>query len=619
MGPRGPHRSSPYVVDQVGLPLLLLTVLVCALIGLSFRYFFSSERLSRELRLAFEKMSREARVGFGSAQLSLSNSWGLPGLSLEIEELDSELLLPGLLGSRVKTNYLRVPLSFWEIVTRRFALSQVVLDHVEMDLRLPSWELMALSEQKHDVPSDGPIGQQSMQASSVRDGLGASSEFHLRKPQPVEEIDIDTLEFKGDWARWGLVVRSLRFEIVSPRESQIRGELFFRYDPWQGHLRKLDVFIRIFPDQQMVSVKISGKDIQGGLWDLRLQWDKKADFYSVDGRIEQGAFAIIQILNQLVDGRGLFKAGGAEWEAWSRRLSDRAYARAKLSAQFTLMGYPSSVHQGWQLSVAPLQISQEDGVWLSTDGFMLARTKSGQSLSSVRDLSFPTLTLRELKNILRILTFPTRGESSGKPPESANRSDPTFAEEMADGYALRVLQSPPGTWIFELRPKVQPMAQGSPVPTMKIQSTSSHMGLVSQADWWTDSSFQWVDVEWRTSPDETDCQFSAEKSSGQGLTLQGYRVQRVKQQWQWQARKLSFSSNSPGAELILERLKISRRESDSGALAHGEVYIKRRKRPLEMTSADWPCFRVEGLSQEICLPRPVEWLALGCVSAAFVR
>jgi hypothetical protein len=128
--------EASYVENQSGWTLLVFSLCCAAIVGISFRIFFSSQEITSRVRQALDRQSGTYQIQFKAAHLQLARG-AFPQLAVLIEETAFTSLRQCEKKPSVTIGQITVPLEFWTFVLSGFQkvrIGEVHGENVTIDL-----------------------------------------------------------------------------------------------------------------------------------------------------------------------------------------------------------------------------------------------------------------------------------------------------------------------------------------------------------------------------------------------------------------------------------------------------------------------------------------------------
>lgn len=119
------------IAEQPGMVLFLSSFLAAFLVGYIAHSLLSPERVSARISMAASHINKDIGVKFENAQLSLSDGI-LPRLAVIITHAQMESSQVCWLAPRLEVDELRLPISFWALITGSPAIKTIEADNVHL-------------------------------------------------------------------------------------------------------------------------------------------------------------------------------------------------------------------------------------------------------------------------------------------------------------------------------------------------------------------------------------------------------------------------------------------------------------------------------------------------------
>lgn len=270
--------NSPFVVDQQGRSRFLYGLVLASLLGFGFRQYFSEQRVSQELRLAFSRLEPELKLQFVGARLSLDEGWFWPQVGIVISDLKGSYQISPQIKEPIDLQIDEViaPIDFWALIGGHLKLKVLELGH--LSIRIPSATWTQLRNQTLPM-SSLPTVVVPVLPTSFKDSKIPRYEPSI--PKPVNQVRIKSLRLLSEEnIDWPFEFRQIKFDLDSKDRAEIASQLFFPYQHW-GSLPSLPLFFRWNPEDRFISVNLSGRFREGHLR-LSGTFDFAQDFFNFE-------------------------------------------------------------------------------------------------------------------------------------------------------------------------------------------------------------------------------------------------------------------------------------------------------------------------------------------------
>jgi hypothetical protein len=122
------------IAEQPGLRILLTGLLLAFFIGYTLKSYLSPSRVTAQIEKAASHVHKDIEISFNSAQFILSEGI-LPRFSVVIDKIKMESLQSCWMAPTLEIDELRLPLSFWGLITGRGPVESIEANIVTLTLR----------------------------------------------------------------------------------------------------------------------------------------------------------------------------------------------------------------------------------------------------------------------------------------------------------------------------------------------------------------------------------------------------------------------------------------------------------------------------------------------------
>ncbi len=122
------------IAEQPGLRILLTGLLLAFFIGYTLKSYLSPARVTAQIEKAASHIHKDIKISFKSAQFILSEGI-LPRFSVVIDAIKMESLQSCWMAPMLEIDELRLPLSFWGLVTGRAPVESIEANIVTLTMR----------------------------------------------------------------------------------------------------------------------------------------------------------------------------------------------------------------------------------------------------------------------------------------------------------------------------------------------------------------------------------------------------------------------------------------------------------------------------------------------------
>jgi hypothetical protein len=138
--------SDPYlVIEQNGLRVLVIGLLIALITAMTFRAIFSPQRIKYEIERVIEEANpQKIELKVEKAYLSLADGW-IPRLAVVIENLEVRSQEPCLYYARINAGIMVLPVSLQSIFDRSLVLKKLEVDNLVVHLKTKGVQCESLS------------------------------------------------------------------------------------------------------------------------------------------------------------------------------------------------------------------------------------------------------------------------------------------------------------------------------------------------------------------------------------------------------------------------------------------------------------------------------------------
>jgi hypothetical protein len=122
------------IAEQPGLRILLTGLLLAFFIGYTLKSYLSPSRVTAQIEKAASHVHKDIEISFNSAKFILSEGI-LPRFSVVIDKIKMESLQSCWMAPTLEIDELRLPLSFWGLITGRGPVESIEANIVTLTLR----------------------------------------------------------------------------------------------------------------------------------------------------------------------------------------------------------------------------------------------------------------------------------------------------------------------------------------------------------------------------------------------------------------------------------------------------------------------------------------------------
>ncbi|HWU42573.1 MAG TPA: hypothetical protein VN132_04010, partial [Bdellovibrio sp.] len=152
------RRSDKYLVtEQPGMRMLLIGLAISFLAGYIAKTLLSPARVAAHIEKAASHIHKDIKVTFQSAQVSLSDGI-LPRFSVVINNAQMESTQACWMAPLLQVDELRLPLSFWGLITGTSLIKNIEAENVSLTFRGSLKDCTHQTElEKNEKPSAAPL------------------------------------------------------------------------------------------------------------------------------------------------------------------------------------------------------------------------------------------------------------------------------------------------------------------------------------------------------------------------------------------------------------------------------------------------------------------------------